>query len=58
MRVYHFRSKEHGLLAIEKQQLKVGKINDLNDPYELLATDFSDENERERFFRWKNEISE
>lgn len=57
MRVFHFRKKEHGLLALEKQQLKIGEIDELNDPFELLAADLTDELERSKFLNWKAEIS-
>lgn len=57
MRVFHFRKKEHGLLALEKQQLKISEIDELNDPFELLAADLTDEVERRKFLNWKTEIS-
>ncbi|MEW7972761.1 MAG: DUF2971 domain-containing protein [Candidatus Thiodiazotropha endolucinida] len=57
MRVYHFLSKEHGLQALEKQRLKVARINELNDPFELLAAELSDRADRQRFLKWKDETS-
>ncbi|MCG7923059.1 MAG: DUF2971 domain-containing protein [Candidatus Thiodiazotropha lotti] len=32
-------------------------INELNDPFELLAADLSNKKERQNFLAWKNEIS-
>ena len=58
MRVYHFLKKDYGLEALEKQRLKVATINDLNDPFELLAADISQSDERHKFIEWKNQISE
>lgn len=57
MRVFHFLKKEYALQALEKQRLKVALIDELNDPFELLAADLSNEVERCRFLDWKNEIS-
>lgn len=53
MRVYHFLSKEHALQAIECQRLKVARIDDLNDPFELLAADLSNSEQRRGFIAWK-----
>jgi hypothetical protein len=57
MRVYHYLSKEYGLQALEKQRLKVGRIKELNDPFELLAAELSNRGDRRRFLEWKNETS-
>lgn len=57
MRVFHFLKKEYALLALEKHRLKVALIDELNDPFELLAADLSNGVERSRFLDWKNEIS-
>jgi hypothetical protein len=37
MRVFHFLKFEHGLAALSTGQLKVARIADLNDPFELLG---------------------
>lgn len=34
MRIYHFLNKKHGLNAVQNARLKVGRINELNDPFE------------------------
>ena len=36
MRVYHFLNSEYGLAAIDDRQIKVSRINLLNDPFEYL----------------------
>lgn len=42
MRVYHFLNAEYGLAAIADRQIKVSRINLLNDPFEYLQ--FESEN--------------
>jgi hypothetical protein len=42
MRVYHFLSKKWGLEALRNQRLKISRINELNDPFELSAITLSD----------------
>lgn len=37
MRVYHFINEKFGLESIEKKRLKIARVNDLNDPFELLS---------------------
>jgi hypothetical protein len=58
MRLYHFVSQEHGLEDIEKRRLKVSRIEDLNDPFELLGLDLSDGELRQRFLQLKHEMSQ
>ena len=41
-RLYHFLRAEHALLNVEHRQLKVSRIDQLNDPFEFLAVDLSD----------------
>jgi len=37
MRVFHFVNEEHGLDDLRKRRLKIAALNELNDPFELLA---------------------
>jgi hypothetical protein len=53
MRLYHFTSSEHGLAAIRDQKYKLSTLDNLNDPFELLATDLADAKIREAFRRCK-----
>jgi hypothetical protein len=46
MRVYHFTSTEFGLSDIALKRLKISRIEDLNDPFELLAAELSQKNSR------------
>lgn len=38
MRLYHFLSREHGLSDLKHRRLKIATLDDINDPFELLAT--------------------
>ena len=46
MRVYHFINERFGLDDIKLRRLKIARINELNDPFELLAANFADETDR------------
>jgi len=37
MRAYHFLSAEHALSNIALKQIKISRVKDLNDPFELMA---------------------
>ena len=43
MRVYHFLEGEYGLEALRHQRLKLAEIMELNDSFEFLCADLSDE---------------
>lgn len=57
MRVFHFLPRKYGLQALKRQRLKVARINELNDPFELFAAELSNREERSRFLEWKNYTS-
>ncbi len=42
MRLYHFTTAEHAQSNIKMRRLKIARISDLNDPFELIAQDLSD----------------
>jgi hypothetical protein len=50
MRLYHFTSSEYGLEAIRNQQFKLSTYDNLNDPFELFATDLADAKVRSVFY--------
>lgn len=58
MRVYHFFNKEHGLEALQNERLKISRIKDLNDPFELLGVDISNRNVRKAFLEMKSDFGE
>ena len=47
MRVYHFTNAKYGLEDINLRRLKVARISELNDPFELMAPIFSGAETRE-----------
>ena len=57
MRVYHFLNEKYGLQALRDCRLKVSRISDLNDPFELLAPRLSDPELRRGFLRTKSNLS-
>ena len=58
MRVYHFSSAKYAVEDIQNQRLKIARINELNDPFELLAADLLDKRDRQAFVKFKNQINE
>lgn len=53
MRVFHFLKAEFALAALEKGRLKVARIDDLNDPFELICPDIRDSLHRQGFRQFK-----
>lgn len=58
MIVYHFLPSEFALKALRDRRLKIARINELNDPFELYAADFSDVDTKSRLETFKNQINE
>ncbi|MBK6903809.1 MAG: DUF2971 domain-containing protein [Saprospirales bacterium] len=50
MRLFHFLSEKYGLLALKDQRIKVSRLDNLNDPFELLSVNMEDPILRELFF--------
>lgn len=55
MIVYHFTSSEFALKALRDRRLKIARINEMNDPFQLRASDFSDEDTRTKLEAFKHE---
>ena len=53
MRLYYFTSAKHGLAAIRNQAYKLSTYDNLNDPFELFATDLADKKIRAAFRLFK-----
>jgi len=53
MRVYHFLSKLNAERDLIAQHLKVARINELNDPFELLSCALPERDDRKRFAAFK-----
>lgn len=58
MRLYHFLNEQYGLENIRRRQLKIARINDLNDPFEIAGVSFGDKNLRDAFRKMKREMNE
>jgi hypothetical protein len=53
MRVFHFLKAEHALAALHKSRIKIARIDELNDPFELLCADMRDPRHRQGFQAFK-----
>jgi len=58
MRVYHFTCAKYAVEDIQSKRLKIARINELNDPFELLAADLLDKRDRQAFAKFKNQMNE
>lgn len=57
MRVYYLTQEKYALDAIEKKWLKVSLFDDLNDPFELLAFNISNKEQRSVWNKFRNYFS-
>lgn len=57
MRFFHFLNEEFGLKVLKERRLKIARIMELNDPFELLGVDLSDCNHRRIFNETKETLS-
>lgn len=59
MRVYHSTSAEHALSNIALKRLKISRLGDLNDPFELQALNLGSKKDlRKALAGWKKALSE
>lgn len=58
MIVYHFISSEFALKALRDRRLKIARINELNDPFQFCAADFSDSKNKAKLEAFKNHVNE
>ena len=57
MLVYHFINAKFGLAALKNRRLKITRINELNDPFELLGVVLSDPKIQKTMEGTKEELS-
>ena len=57
MLLYHFRDKKYGIKSLKEKRLKIARIHELNDPFELLGCELSDNTHRQAFGKMKVELS-
>lgn len=53
MLVYHLLPAKWGLDDLERRRVKVAEFRDLNDPFELVGVELSDQADRARFKSWR-----
>ena len=58
MKVYHFLSAQNAISDIALKRIKISRIGQLNDPFELLAVDLRDPRDKVALENWKNELDE
>ena len=57
MRVYHFINEQYGLEDLKLKRLKIALLNELNDPFELMGADLSDNQFHQGMIDMKNYLS-
>ena len=57
MILYHFLNAKYGLEAIRNRRLKIARILELNDPFEFLGVNLSDQEHRKALNKTKKSIS-
>ncbi len=57
MRLFHFLDRTYGLQDIEKRRLKISRLNELNDPFELLSIELSNRALRSAFNEMKEQVA-
>lgn len=58
MRLYKFLDARFAVANLCKQRLKISRIKELNDPFELIAVRGSSPDEREALAKFRDQISE
>src|SRR5258706_10147132 len=58
MRVYHFLSAENALSNLALKRMRVSRIRDLNDPFELLAAKLDEKQYRDGLRNWRTAFNE
>jgi hypothetical protein len=58
MRLYHFLDRTFGLEDIRRRRVKIATLNELNDPFEMLAMTFGDPELRRAFRTAKEQMAE
>lgn len=57
-RLYHFTTAEYGLQNIQRARLKIARIMELNDPFEMHCFGIKDRSLRKGFQKFKEDVSE
>lgn len=57
MHLYHLFSAKYGLMALRNRRLRVSRIGELNDPFELIGIKVSDRELRRAMYSYKDALS-
>ena len=57
MRVYHFINTQYGLQVLLERRLKIARVHELNDPFEFIGMDLSEDTLREAMERIKDDYN-
>lgn len=58
MIIYHFTSAEFALKALRDRRLKIARINELSDPFQLCADSFSESDGQSKLEAFRNRMNE
>jgi len=57
MKLYYLTPADYAVSNIALRRLKISRISDLNDPFELLAAELTDKDFRRAIKNWKQELN-
>ena len=57
MRVYYFTLSAFAISNIAMRRIKISRLQDLNDPFELLAVNLAEITEREKIMKIKDDVN-
>src|SRR5438552_5198124 len=58
MRVYQFIPTGYAIEALVRRRIRVSRVDDLNDPFELLGRDLPTKDDRLAFNRFKRRVNQ
>lgn len=58
MRVYYFTKKTHALSNLENSRLKISRLDELNDPFELMGLALKSKAARRQFAGFKRQMND
>jgi len=58
MRVYYLTKKEYALSNLENNRLKISRLDDLNDPFELMGLALKNKAARKDFANFKRQMND
>ena len=57
MKLYHFTRKDFGLSILRDKRIKISRINELNDPFEFMGVDLSNDDDHQAMNLLKEDLS-